>query len=1362
MWSGPNGFFSTIPDTLATAPGIYGLTITDPSNGCTSTTSATVVSIKNIPTATAGPDKMLTCSTSSVTLDGNGGAPGGASFLWIGPGISAPQNTIAASTADQSGEFVLEVTDNVSRCKTTDTVHIVTDVQPPAIYSSSQPVITCDSTSVTLGVGCQNCPNFPYSWAGPGISIQNQSQIAPVVSQPGSYSVTVTSLFNGCTAVLSLSVDLDNAPPIAEAGPNQTLTCKADGDVDLEPDGSSVGPQFVYTWSGPTVTANNEHLYEIEVTQPGLFHLLVLNTLNGCSASDSTTVFPDLNAPIADAGPDQLIDCFGTAALDGSGSSMGTNFIVQWSGPDGFTSSSYSPTGITVAGEYKLTITNTSTNCKSIDKAVVGYAANPLVANAGPDQYLTCKNNAIATLSSTGSTSGAAISYQWSGPQSGSGTVFNVTKPGVYLLTVILGNCTATDLVAVSDLTGSPIASAGPDLTIDCTTGSVKIQSGGSSTGPSIFYTWTGPGISPAEANLQSPTVSLPGTYQLTAVDTVSGCTATDQMEVKLDAGKPLAAAGPDRTLTCTYPTATLDGSASSAGPSFSKTWSGPDINAGNMGLASPVVNLPGTYFIQVKNTANGCESADTVLVLLNKTTPTAAAGPDKTLTCTTTTAALDGSASSPVSTADYLWTGGPTPANSPTPTVSQPGVFTLKLTDKTSGCTDVDMVAVAIDTVHPKAAAGPDGLISCTSTSFTLDGSMSSSGANFTVNWIGPGITPASQSLSKPTVNVPGSYALTITNQTNGCSATDGATVSKDQNLPTAAAGPDKTLTCSNTSVALDGSGSSAGPSFTYKWSGPGISGANMAQQSPTVGQPGTYQITVTNAATGCTAEDIVQVFLDNAAPVFTTTTITLTCAMPSGKISAVCPDPLATYLWSGPAIQSGDEKKSSPTVSQSGTYSVTVTAPNGCTASATVAVLDDGATPTGTATGDTLTCFNNGQGILIAQSSTPGVGFKWSGPGGQTGSGPTLAATVPGSYSVTITAANGCTKQLTVNVLDDRQPPKAVASVFEKLDCNTTEVPVSGAGSSIGGEFKYLWTTADGQLSGSTTGIDAVAAKAGNYQFLVTDQSNGCTRAAAVLVENDPSVPTAFFTEKEDVRCFGESNGIISIDSVKGGTKPFSIYFNGQSTSSNYFSKLKAGVYQISLMDALGCQLSTTVTILQPPPVTLDLGPDVEIFLGDSVLVKGLTNLKPSQIAAINWQPPLGCGKCLADFVMPFQSVRYLATVADSAGCAATDGVNIKVNRIKNVYIPNAFAPESNNNFFFTVFGNQAVLKIKELQIFDRWGELVFVNKNFKPNDIHAGWNGRANGKDAAGGVYVYWVLVAYVDGSEELFKGGLTLTR
>ena len=136
--------------------------------------------------------------------------------------------------------------------------------------------------------------------------------------------------------------------------------------------------------------------------------------------------------------------------------------------------------------------------------------------------------------------------------------------------------------------------------------------------------------------------------------------------------------------------------------------------------------------------------------------------------------------------------------------------------------------------------------------------------------------------------------------------------------------------------------------------------------------------------------------------------------------------------------------------------------------------------------------------------------------------------------------------------------------------------------------------------------------------------------------------------------------------------------------------------------------------------------------------------------------------CDTC--DEFLPLYSFRYRVTVLDSNGCKATDERLVIVDKTRYVYIPNIFKPGSTGeNSIFTIFGNERqIVNIKSFQVFDRWGELVFENFDFQPNDINAGWDGRVRGDNATPAVFVYYTEIEFIDGETILYKGDVTLFR
>jgi hypothetical protein len=180
------------------------------------------------------------------------------------------------------------------------------------------------------------------------------------------------------------------------------------------------------------------------------------------------------------------------------------------------------------------------------------------------------------------------------------------------------------------------------------------------------------------------------------------------------------------------------------------------------------------------------------------------------------------------------------------------------------------------------------------------------------------------------------------------------------------------------------------------------------------------------------------------------------------------------------------------------------------------------------------------------------------------------------------------------------------------------------------------------------------------------------------------------------------------------------------------------------------------------QPLEVLVDLGPDVDVTLGNDVTLTGQTNLPPDSLASIVWIPlldTLNAGTLTQQFT-PFTSRIVTLTVTDQNGCTDEDEVLVLVQRPREVYIPNAIKPGSGINERLVVFGGASVTGIDYLRIYDRWGSQVYEDLNFLPNDYSRGWDGRAKGQNAVPGVYVYYALVRYVDGTTELIKGDVTV--
>jgi gliding motility-associated-like protein len=129
------------------------------------------------------------------------------------------------------------------------------------------------------------------------------------------------------------------------------------------------------------------------------------------------------------------------------------------------------------------------------------------------------------------------------------------------------------------------------------------------------------------------------------------------------------------------------------------------------------------------------------------------------------------------------------------------------------------------------------------------------------------------------------------------------------------------------------------------------------------------------------------------------------------------------------------------------------------------------------------------------------------------------------------------------------------------------------------------------------------------------------------------------------------------------------------------------------------------------------------------------------------------------------PFKQTEYRVTLVSTDGCQAEDRVLVRVDTEPDIYIPNVFSPwdaNSENDVVYIFAKDGQVSKIHSFQIFDRWGEMVFQDNDFLPNEPEHGWDGRTKGRFLDPAVFVYWAKIELIDGRIILYKGDITLLR
>jgi gliding motility-associated-like protein len=186
----------------------------------------------------------------------------------------------------------------------------------------------------------------------------------------------------------------------------------------------------------------------------------------------------------------------------------------------------------------------------------------------------------------------------------------------------------------------------------------------------------------------------------------------------------------------------------------------------------------------------------------------------------------------------------------------------------------------------------------------------------------------------------------------------------------------------------------------------------------------------------------------------------------------------------------------------------------------------------------------------------------------------------------------------------------------------------------------------------------------------------------------------------------------------------------------------------------------------LVEPNEFVIFVTPTATISLGDTYQIMTEINVPFSEIQSVQWTPSTGlsCDTCLNLEASPLVSTEYFVAVTTDHGCRDDGALRLLVDRRVDVYIPNVFTPNGDGeNDIFTIFADQkGVRKINSLQVYSRWGELLWERFDFDPNDLSFGWDGTYRGSDLNPAVFVYQAEIEFIDGRKELFKGDVTIVR
>jgi|GEM_PF-847190 len=474
-----------------------------------------------------------------------------------------------------------------------------------------------------------------------------------------------------------------------------------------------------------------------------------------------------------------------------------------------------------------------------------------------------------------------------------------------------------------------------------------------------------------------------------------------------------------------------------------------------------------------------------------------------------------------------------------------------------------------------------------------------------------------------------------------------------------------------------------------------------------------------------------------------------------------------LNTIQWIGPGI---DESTTSIDVINEGTYIAIATFIDGCTAEAQISITLNDDTPIAVVTETAIINCENPEAILDGSLSTTtdNTVITWSDSNGNIISSElTHDVTNGGIYTLVLTdTISNCTSntaRVDVQVFDNEPSAVIFANPGNIFDCFIEDIDLSTEQEE---NVIYNWLVNNQVIDDITVTISDVA----DVSLIALDTMSLCETQTSITFEDLTAFPIISLSDIESIGCEGEESCIevTTLQSIE----PYEYRWydeNGNIILENepILCINTPGNYTIELTDTTnGCINESTFTVNPPISPSINLDPVITLQVGDNYQLQPIINIGQDKIDNITWQgsPLLSCSDCLDPFILEFENGDVIQlTVVTIDGCEET--VETRLNVIENkpiskYYIPNVFSISDINNRF-TIYTSEEVEIIDNLYIYDRWGELMFENSNFEPNNPEIGWDGTFNNKVVEEGVYVY-MFKFVINGREEIVAGDITLLR
>jgi gliding motility-associated-like protein len=1126
LWSNA----STDEDLTNMPPGTYTVTVTG-ANQCTAISSVNILN-NDLPLGVSGlPLGNSSCAAPNGSLDVSVSPAGTYNYAWSNASTTEDLNGLGAGT--------YTVTVTFGTCSGSNSFSIADNAVPPSLAVSGN-ASNCGladgaaDLNVNAGVG-----PFTYAWSNAGTD-EDLTGLTP-----GTYTVTVTGS-NACTEVASAVVVNNNIILNLSTNATANNSCTAfNGAIDL-----SVSPAGVYTyqWSN---AANTEDLNGLDA---GSYTVTV--TLGTCQSTGTFVVTDNTQTPVLTPNITASICSVNNGAIDLSVSGPAGPFTYLWSNaatdedltallPGTFTVTVTAPNGCTevaainvpnnsntfsvagaaapltdcavnngavnlnitpagnytylwsnaatdedlnglAPGTYTVSVTESGSCTATASFFVLDQRTNPATTQALTPEFCNLADGAINLT-----VSGGATPYGFSWSNAGVSEDLSNLSAGTYTVTVTdANNCTVTSSATIPGNTISFGLSGNATANSSCiqNNGSVDLNVNPSGT---YSYSWSNAAITEDLNNVAA------GTYTVT-VSAGGSCTNTAEFNILSNVPTP-ALSQSIAAAECGAADGAIDLSVSGSPAPYNYLWS-------NNAITEDLSNvLSGNYTVTV-TAANGCTATQAITVPENVFAPAISSAPSPSSSCVINNGSIDLTVT-PVGTYTYLWSNA---AITEDLNNIAAGIYTVTVSAG-GACTSSAIITVTSNVPAP-AIANVINNADCGAATGGIDLTISGGAAPFTFLWSNAAATEDLNNV------LSGTYTVTVTGG-NGCTTTQALTVQNDVFTPAITSSLSPTTSCLVNNGSVDLTITPAG-TYTYQWS-------NTAQTEDLNNlAAGTYTVTVSAGGT-CTNTASVTVQSNTPSPVLSNTPVAANCGLATGNIDLTVTGSQTPYnfLWSNNAVTE-DLNAILP-----GTYTVTVTAGNGCTATQSIIVTNTVITP---AIGSNITANNScsaGNGAIDLNITPAGTyTYAWSN-GINTQN---LANLDPGTYTVTVSAGGTCTNTAAFQIANQSTNPQAsISSAGTALNCNITSIVLNGTVTGTNNPVNLQWS-----LNGNPLGTNAAltATAPGQYDFVVVDNVTACTGTASITLTQSLNPPPITASSPAVLTCATPSQTLSGTSTLSG----------------------------------------------------------------------------------------------------------------------------------------------------------------------------------------------------------------------------------